>query len=183
MSHPRLITMIVVLCGLVAACGNVSDWSSTTIANGAITLRHEQVTLHTSGAPDAVISATGDFTVDGKAVAVTPDQRKQLQRYYQGALAVREHGIATGKAGVAVAGAAISGIADAIRSGDSDQIDKHVSAKAELVEQKALRICLDLVEIKAAQNALAAQLPAFKPYAGLLEADDDDCKSTVIHRP
>ncbi|WEN13591.1 DUF2884 family protein [Rhodanobacter sp. AS-Z3] len=183
MSHPRLIALTAALCGLVAACGNAPDWSSTTIANGAITLRHEQVTLHTSGVPEAVITASGDFTIDGKAVAITPDQRKQLQRYYQGALAVREHGIATGKAGVAVAGAALSGIADAISSGDGDQIDKHVSAKAELVEQKARKICLDLVEIKAAQDALATQLPAFKPYAGLLQADDDDCKSTVINRP
>jgi hypothetical protein len=183
MSHPRLIAMIAALCGLVTACGNAPDWSSTTIANGAITLRHERVTLHTSGAPDAVITPSGDFTIDGTAVAVTPDQRKQLQRYYHGALAVREHGIATGKAGVAVAGAAITGIADAISSGDSGQIDKHVSAKAELVEQKAKKICLDLVEIKAAQAALATQFPAFKPYAALLQADDDDCKSTIINRP
>lgn len=183
MSHPRLIAMIVTLCGLVAACGNAPDWSSTTIANGAITLRHEHVTLRTSGAPEAVITASGDFSVDGKEVAVTPDQRKQLQRYYQGALAVREHGIATGKAGVAVAGAAMTGIADAISSGDSEQIDKHVSAKAELVEQKARKICLDIVEIKAAQGALATQLPAFKPYAALLQGNDDDCKPTLINRP
>lgn len=183
MSHPRLIVVIAGLCGLVAACSNAQEWSSTTIANGAITVRHERVTLHTSGAPEAVISATGDFTIDGKTITVTPDQREQLLRYYQGALAVRDHGIATGKAGVAVAGAAIAGIADAIRSGDSDQIDKHVSAKAELVEQKAMKICLDIAQIKAAQGTLATQLPAFKPYGSLVAADDDDCKTTVIHRP
>lgn len=182
MSHPRLIALIAALCGLLAACGNAPDWGSTTIANGAITVHHEQVTLHTSGAPEAMITASGDFTIDGNVVAVTPDQRKQLQSYYQGALAIREHGIATGKAGVAVAGAAITGIADAITSGDSDQIDKHVSAKAEVVEQKAMKICLDVAQIRAAQNSLATQLPAFKPYANLLETDDDDCKTTTIHR-
>jgi hypothetical protein len=183
MSHSRLTAMIAALCGLVAACSNAPDWSSTTIANGTIILRHGQVTLRTSGVPEAVIMASGDFTIDGKAVAVTPDQRQQLQRYYQGALAVREHGIATGKAGVAVAGAAVAGIADAITSGDSEQINKHVNAKAELVEQKAMKICLDIAQIKAAQGALATQLPAFRPYAGLLEADAYDCKTTTIHRP
>lgn len=183
MPHPRMTALIAALCGLIAACSNAPDWSSTTIANGAIILHHEQVTLHTSGAPKAVITASGDFTIDGKMVTVTPDQRQQLQRYYQGALAVREHGIATGKAGVAVAGAAITGIADAITSGDSDQIDKHVNAKAELVEQKAMKICQDIAQIKAAQNALATQLPAFKPYSDLLEADAEHCKTTTINRP
>jgi hypothetical protein len=87
------------------------------------------------------------------------------------AVAVRDHGIATGKAGVAVAGAAMQGIAAGIASGDSNQIDKHVDAKTRQVDEEANKICLDIAQIKASQDALAAQLPAFKPYAGILGAD------------
>ncbi len=165
--------------GLLAGCGNgsdMSDFGGTSIANGGIRVKHGVATLHVSGAPNAVISADGELSIDSKAVATTPAQQALLKQYAQAAFAVREHGIATGKAGAAVAGAAIQGVVASIASGDSNQIDKHVDAKAKQVEEQANKICRDIVQIKTAQDALAAQLPAFKPYAGILAANQhDDC--------
>lgn len=165
--------------GLLAACSNgsdMSDFGSTSIANGGIRVHHGVATLHVSGAPNAAISADGELRIDGRIVSTNPAQQQLLKRYAQAALAVREHGIATGKAGAAVAGAAIQGIAASIASGDSNQIDKHVDAKAKQVEAAANLICLDIVQIRTAQNALATELPAFKPYASILNANQvDDC--------
>jgi hypothetical protein len=164
---------------VLAGCGNGSEmnnFGSTSIANGGIRVHHGAATLHVSGAPNAVISADGELRIDGRIVSTNPAQQELLKHYAQAALAVREHGIATGKAGAAVAGAAIQGIAASIASGDSNQIDKHVDAKAKQVEAAANLICLDIVQIRIAQNALATQLPAFKPYAGILNASQvDDC--------
>jgi hypothetical protein len=164
---------------VLAGCGNgseMNDFGSTSIANGGIRVRHGETTLHVKDAPDAVIAADGELRVDGQIVPTTQPQRDLLMRYSVAARAVREHGIATGKAGAAVAGAAIQGIAASIASGDSNQIDKHVDAKAKLVDEEANKICLDIAQIKAAQNALASQLPAFKPYAGIIRTDqDEDC--------
>jgi hypothetical protein len=159
---------------LLAGCGNgssMSDFSSTSIANGGIRVKHGIATLHVSGAPNAVISADGELSIDGKAVATTPEQQGLLKRYVSSAVAVREHGIATGKAGAAVAGAAIQGVVASIANGDSDQIDKHVDAKAKQVDEAANKICRDIAQIKQAQDELATQLPAFKPYAGIISGD------------
>jgi hypothetical protein len=52
------------------------------------------------------------------------------------------------------------------------------------VEQSAGKICNDPVDIQTAQDGLAAQLPAFKPYAHLITGQSvADCKNdTVVHR-
>ncbi len=176
---PRHLFFALLASGLLAGCSNgsdMSDFGSTSIANGGIRVNHGVAILHVSGAPNAVISADGELRIDGKTVSTTPAQQDLLKHYAEAALAVREHGIATGKAGAAVGGAAIQGIAAAISSGDSNQIDKHVEAKAKLVEQAAMKICQDIVSIKLAQDALATQLTAFKPYANILGADaGEDC--------
>ena len=171
--------------GLLAGCSNgsdMSDFGSTSIANGGIRVKHGVATLHVSGAPDAVISADGELRIDGKTVSITPAQQDLLKQYAQAAFAVREHGIATGKAGAAVAGAAIPGIAASIASGDSDQIDKHVDAKAKQVDEAANKICLDIARIRTAQTSLAADLPAFTPYGGILGADKGkSCNDDSAH--
>ncbi|WP_049622855.1 hypothetical protein [Frateuria defendens] len=163
--------------GLLAGCGKgpgdaAINLGDTSIADGAIKLRHGEVALHAQGAPEAVIDAAGTLRIGGQAIATTPAQRAQIQRYYRNALAVREHGIATGKAGAAVAGQAVASTLKGLASGNTDQIDKDVDASAEKVQQAALKICDDLDGIKAAQDDLAGQLAAFKPYAGLIGAGD-----------
>jgi hypothetical protein len=150
---------------LLAGCSGLGD---TSIANGGIVLDHGEITLHASDAPAATIDAAGTLRIDGKAVALAPDQRALLLRYYQGVRAVREHGIATGKAGAAAAAASLK---DAV-AGGSAAGDK-AADRADQVTRMATRICQDLAEVKAAQDALAVQLPAFKPYANILDEDKD----------
>ncbi len=185
MSNP-CIAVLLVISGLLAACTVGSgDTSILSTGNGnsytsRITLHDGQITLHVKGAPNAVIDAAGDLTIDRQPITVNPAQRTLLQAYYRGAMAVRSHGIATGKAGVAVAGQAIASVARGLASGDTDNIDKEVDAKAARVEQEAQKICLDVVGVKSAQDALATQVPAFKPYAGIVDADAvDECSKQV----
>ncbi len=173
MSYPRTAGLLM-LTTLLAACGDGTGNTSmigsndSSMINGGITLRHDKVTLHTKGTPDAVINAAGDLSIDQHPVTISPAQRVLLQDYYRNALAVQQHGIATGKAGAAIAGQAIKSVAKGLASGNTDDIDKEVNAKASLVEQEALKICHDLVGIKTAQDNLAGQLAAFKPYAGIV---------------
>ncbi|HEY0197756.1 MAG TPA: DUF2884 family protein [Rhodanobacter sp.] len=165
----------VVLTGLLAGCDHDSDINiissgNSNLVNGGIRLHDGLVTLHAKGSPDATISATGDLGIDQHAVEVNANQRSLLQQYYRNAAAVRQHGIETGKAGAAIAGQAISSVAKGIAKGDTDQIDKEIDAKTAVVTQTALKICGDLAGIKTAQDALASQLPAFKPYAAIVDA-------------
>ena len=171
-----------ILAGGCTASGDHGSigFGSTSLANGRITISGDEALVHVKGAPDAAIGAAGSLRIGQDVVATTPAQQALLRDYYRNAMAVREHGIATGKAGAATAGQAISSVAKGLASGNTDNIDKEIDAKAARVEQEAQKICLDLVGVKAAQDALATQLPAFKPYAGIVDADAvDDCDKKV----
>jgi hypothetical protein len=171
-----------ILAGGCTASGDHGSigFGSTSLANGRITVSGDEALVHVKGAPDAAIGAAGSLRIGRDIVATTPAQQALLRDYYRNALALREHGIATGKAGAAIAGQAISSVAKGLANGNTDNIDKEIDAKAARVEQEAQKICLDLVGVKAAQDALAAQLPAFKPYADVVDADAvDECDKHV----
>lgn len=167
---------------LLAGCSdhdsgfNFISTGNTSIDNGAITVRGDSVRLHPDTGSTATIDSSGNFAVDDKPVQVTPADRNLLQQYYAAATAVREHGITTGKAGAGIAGAAIKGAVSSMAGGD-DHAENQVQAQADKVERAAMKICDDLAHIRGAQNQLAAQMPAFKPYAGLITADSvNDCR-------
>jgi hypothetical protein len=173
-----LMTLVLAACGDGTSHTSIISSGSSSLLGGGINLRHDQVTLHVDGSPDAVIDPTGNFSIDHKPVALSTAQRALLQDYYRNTLAVRQHGIATGKAGVAIAGQAISSVVKGLAHGDTDNIDKEVDAKTRKVTQEALKICGDLANIKSTQDSLATQLLAFKPYAGIVDDEAiSDCRS------
>lgn len=165
----RPILLIAVVC-LMAAC-NVPD---TTMENGAITLRGDTVTLHVDGKPKAVIDADGSFIVDGKTIATTPAERQLLTRYVDGVRGVHATGVAMGKTGIGMAAKAVMAAA----SSSSTATDKAADADSDHMTSLSRQICMDTASIKAAQDQLAAQLDAFRPYAGIVAASDvADCQS------
>jgi hypothetical protein len=189
MTYDRALCLLMVA-AVITACGknsgdlNIIAGSDSSLLDGAIILSNNQATLHPKDTPPALITSAGDFSIDGKSIVTDPSQRALLLQYFQNVQAVHDHGIATGKAGVAVAGEAMKSVASGLASGNTDQIDKQVNAKAKLVQESALKICSDLSGIKSAQDQLSTQLPPFKPYAHIVSADqitdcmkDDDDKN------
>jgi hypothetical protein len=168
---PSQLLLTVAASLVLAACGNASfgDSGSTSIANGGIVVRGEQVVLHGTGGVDGSLDATGNLAVDGRAVAVDATQRDQLRQYYQAAHAVREHGIATGKAGAALALKSVKVAAAHVTGGDGAGADAALDAATRRVDREASKICLQLQQIRAAQDRLAATLPAFSPFAHIVD--------------
>jgi hypothetical protein len=80
-------------------------------------------------------------------------------------------GLAGAKLGASAAGEALKGIF----SGDSEGVEKRINAEAAKIEAQAKRICDRLPAMLASQQALARELPAFKPYASMDQSDVDDC--------
>lgn len=159
---------------LVAGCAPGTHVSTD---KGNVTSNGKVITLRASGQPDAKISANGELTIDGKAVAVNDAQRALLQSYLKEMNAMTADGIAIGKQGAALAGTAVSEAIKGAIKGDGDQVDAKIEAEAKKIEQQAMQLCKRLVTIKASQDALADQLPAFKPYATIDASDVDDCGS------
>jgi hypothetical protein len=185
MKHAVLLASLT-LCSLLAACGSDSDSYSIThdsgvhLSNGSIRAKDGQITLRTSDTPDATITAQGDLTINQQTVAVDPAIRDLLKSYYQNATAVRTDGIATGKAGAEVGKQAVESVKQGLASGHPDQIGQQIEAKAQVVKEAALKICQDLGGIQSAQDQLAAQLPAFKPYGHIVSINDvSDCRDDI----
>lgn len=164
------------LCLLAASLVACSNSGRHDIVISYLNIHDGMVAVHAPGRADADISATGDLRIAGTAIAVTPAQRELLQRYYTTALALRNHGIATGNAGIATAGKAIDSVATGLFSGNPGKIASEVDASAAKVEAQANLVCSDLARLQSTQQALAAQLPAFQPYALIEDHEAIDCQ-------
>lgn len=146
-------------------------------------MRKDDVTLHVPGAPEALISAAGDLSINRQPTTINAAQRALLQDYYRNVLAINEHDLTTDMAGAAATGHAIKSVVRDIASGNTGNIDKKIQAKSPQVAEAILRTCHDLAGIKAAQDSLAGQLAAFKPYAGIIGASAvSDCEAMPAGR-
>lgn len=135
--------------------------------------------IHTKGTdlPKAEISPQGDLLVEGKAVAVNAAQRQQLLAYRGEIIGIAEAGMAIGATGADIAGEALSGVAGAIFGGKEGEkaFEQRMEAKGKAIEAEAMKLCTRLPSLLARQQALAASVPEFKPYARMTQEDIDDC--------
>lgn len=125
---------------------------------------HAHIAVHSRTAPDAVVGADGSLRIRGRDVATTPSQQRQLSKYFTSVMALHDDAIATGKAGMETAGEVLGGLAAAMFSKNSGQLEGAIDAKAEQVDKSANRVCRDLSNVQATQARIASSLPAFRPY-------------------
>ncbi len=127
--------------------------------------------------PNAEITPQGDLLIEGKAVSVTTAQRQQLLVHRGRIVGIAEAGIAIGAKGADIAGEAISGVAGAIFGGREGEkaFEQRMEAQGKKIEAEALKLCTQLPALLASQQALAASLPEFKPYARMTQEDIEDC--------
>jgi hypothetical protein len=169
----RLLLAATMACAL-AACHTPETAMAT--GNGAILLYGDTVTLRVIDAPKATIGVDGVFAIDGEAVIVTPAERKLLIDYHRSVRSVHDTGVAMGKTGVEMATDAVKGKL----SSTPNQADKAIEAGASNMKDLSLDICKAETAIKDAQDQLAAQLVAFKPYAAIISASDvTDCENNT----
>jgi hypothetical protein len=130
-----------------------------------------------NGLPKAEISPQGELLVEGKAVETTAEQRRQLLTYRNQVLGIADAGIAIGSQGADLAGKALGGVFGVIFGGEQaeKEFEARMEAEGRKIEAEALKLCRQLPPLLASQQALAASLPAFKPYATMTQEDIDDC--------
>jgi hypothetical protein len=162
------------MAALLCSC---NPGTSVSTGGGKISANDKSVTLRVDGLPNAEITASGDLSINGKAVAVDASQRALLQTYHREMNAMTADGIAIGKQGASLAGKAVTEAIKGAISGKTDDVESRIEAETKKIEQQALQLCKRLVTVKASQDALATSLPEFKPYATLDQSDVDDCGS------
>jgi hypothetical protein len=163
------------------------DKARKELATGNISLNGHDVTINgrdyartdDDTRPKAEITPQGDLLLDGKAVAVTPQQRAMLLEYRGQIIAIADAGMTLGSKGAELAGKAIGESLGALFSGNTDEIEKRVEAEAGKIEAEAKLLCRQLPPMLATQQKLAASLPQFKPYATMTQDDVDDCADDI----
>ena len=125
--------------------------------------------------PRAEITPDGRLLIAGEEVAANDVQRRHLQEYRGHVVAVAMAGMDVGLAGAKLGANAAGEALKGIFSGDSEGVEKRINAEAAKIEAQAKRICDRLPAMLASQQALARELPAFKPYATMDQSDVDDC--------
>lgn len=127
--------------------------------------------------PKAEISPQGALLIEGKTVETTAEQRRQLLTYRNQVLDIADAGMAIGSQGADLAGKALGGVFGVIFGGEQEEkaFEARMEAEGRKIEAEALKLCAQLPPLLASQQALAASLPAFKPYATMTQEDIDDC--------
>jgi hypothetical protein len=194
--RPLAFTILVACLPALGACSSGTNSSSSSgiaaSVDGSISsaldavqkrLQNEAITVshNTPNLPVAKITPQGDFIVDGKTIAITAAQREALLEYRKQLIAVATQGIAVGKQGAALGlQAASNAIANALAGKSDDEIQKKVEAQTAGIRQAAAKICDRLPALMTSQQKLAAEVPAFKPYATMTQSDIDDCREDAL---
>ncbi len=119
--------------------------------------------------PKGEITPAGDLLIDGKPVAIDAGQRRQLLDYRREVIAVAQAGIAAGeKAALVALEATDVSMFQLIVGGLTGSLERRVEAVVQTeLKPAVLQLCRRLPQLHASQQALAADLPAFRPYATL----------------
>lgn len=149
--------------------------SSVEVA-GVIRLHDGIAEVMSPGHPNARIAPDGGLSIAGKSITLNDTQHDLIRQYYVEAYKLRSQGIQVGKAGAAMAGKAIGSVAKRLSEGKPDQIDKDIKASADRIKGDASLLCDSLDRLRATQNDLALQVPAFRPYAEITTDHIAQCR-------
>lgn len=131
--------------------------------------------------PKGEISPEGDLLIDGKAVAVDAAQRRQLLDYRTQVIDLARLGLDAGEQAAMLAIDATNvSMFRLIVGGMTGSLERRVEASVKRdIAPAVLQICRQLPRLRDSQQALAASVPEFRPYATLEQDDIDGCERDV----
>lgn len=132
-------------------------------------------TLSARGQPRAQITPQGQLRIDGHDVVMTAAQRTQLLAYRRQLEAIAVAGLEIGASGADLGAQAAVEALKGVLSGTADSGTARIGARADQLRAQADALCARLPALLSTQQALAASLPAFAPYASLDASTLDDC--------
>ena len=131
--------------------------------------------------PKGEITPEGDLLIDGKAVAVDAAQRRQLLDYRTQVIDLARLGLDAGEQAAMLAIDATNvSMFRLIVGGMTGSLERRVEASVKRdIAPAVLQICRQLPRLRDSQQALAASVPEFRPYATLEQDDIDGCERDV----
>lgn len=145
--------------------------------DGAIGLDGDRVVIEAGGqAGKAVVGPDGSLTVGDRRIETGSDGEAALRAYDAAAVAMKAHAIALGRTGaefgVDVLKDVVRGFFDRARM---DEVGDRAREGAMHLASTVRELCTRLEAVHTAQQAAAALVPAFQPFAVLDAAQVRDC--------
>ncbi|MFC5569212.1 hypothetical protein ACFPN1_03900 [Lysobacter yangpyeongensis] len=128
--------------------------------------------------PKGEITPRGDLLIDGKAVALDAGQRQQMLDYRTQVIGIAKTGLDAGEraAMLAIEATDVS-LFRLIVGGLTGSLERRVEATVQReLQPMVLQICHRLPQLRDSQQALAASVPEFRPYATLDSDDVGNCE-------
>ena len=143
-----------------------------------VNVNGHRIASRNRGLPKAEITPQGDFLIEGKPQPLNAAQRVLLLEYRGEIIAVADAGMTIGAKGAGIADDALGGVLGAVFGGEEGRKDYEakMEAKGKAIEAEAMKLCGQLQPMLDTQQKLATDLPVFKPYANMTQADIDDCR-------
>lgn len=155
------------------AVGKAIAEARHTIDEGNIQVSHDDKDIK------AEITPAGDLLIDGQAVELTGEQRALLLQHRRQIATIAEAGMQIGLEGAGLAKTAVKEAVMGIFAGDPDSVEVRVEAEASKIRASVRELCAHLPALMASQQAVAAALPAFRPYATMTQDEIDECGSDL----
>jgi hypothetical protein len=141
-----------------------------------VTVNGRRIQRKADDLPKAAITPEGDLRISGTLVPMDGQARALALDYRNSMLDVAEAGMDLGVRGADLGMKAAGDAIGSLLRGDTEQMEKRVEAEAAQLEEAAMQLCEQLPRLLAAQEALAAAVPEFAPYARMTAGDIDDCR-------
>ena len=131
--------------------------------------------------PKGEITPRGDLLIDGEAVAVDAVQRRQLLDYRAQVIGLARTGMDAGEQAAMLAiDATDVSLFRLIVGGLTGSLERRVEATVQReIQPMVLQICHRLPQLRDSQQALAASMPDFRPYATLDSDDVENCERDI----
>ena len=171
-------------CGLMfaAAINADADVRIAAYSDEHIESGHHHTGLHLDGddvvivaddRSEARVTPTGNLYVAGRPVAVNASQRAMLRKYNAGIHDIETRGLEIGKSALKLVGGMLDTLVDAALAGEDDAaIEARARATTEPIKEQGRELCQVAQAEHDLQDQIAAQLPAFRPYA-VIDSDHD----------
>jgi len=157
----------------------ISDDDHRLTGNGSIERDHGAVLIRVEGHDPARVSADGALSIGKIPVAVDGGGRRLLAKYHADADTVTEQAHALTKQGVHFAFHTVADLLAEMVAGTTAQVGVDAEKGSRKLNAQARALCMTLDQWHTDQQAAAAVVPEFRPYATISAKDVADCYSDM----